>query len=100
MKLKSIRMVLAAAAVFGALAASAYEYNVRMPSSLARPRWTGAKPGEWTMDYEAAAAKAKTVVSADCHAPQLLYDDDVKKAYQIAQNWGLNLIDEMPVKKH
>lgn len=49
---------------------------------------------------KAAAAKAKTVVSADCHAPQLLYDDDVKKAYQIAQNWGLNLIDEMPVKEH
>ena len=34
-------------------------YNVRRPSDVIRPRWTGAKAGEWTMDYEAALAQAK-----------------------------------------
>lgn len=58
MKLKNIRMALVAAAVFGALAASAFEYNVRMPSTAACPRWRGARVGEWTMDYEAARAQA------------------------------------------
>ena len=39
--------------------ADAYEYDVRMPSSAARPRWSGAKVGEWTMDYQTAFAQAK-----------------------------------------
>ena len=58
MKLKNIRMALAAAAVFGSLAVSAFEYNVRMPSTAACPCWRGARVGEWTMDYEAARAQA------------------------------------------
>ena len=58
MKQTNIRMALAAATVFGALAASAFEYNVRMPSTAACPRWRGARVGEWTMDYEAARTQA------------------------------------------
>ena len=34
-------------------------YNVRRPSDEIRPRWRGARVGEWTMDYDAAAAQAK-----------------------------------------
>ena len=37
--------------------ALAYEYNVT-PSAI-RPRWSGAKAGEWTFDREAAFANAK-----------------------------------------
>jgi len=53
-----MKRVLVAAAVCAAMAASAYEYNVRMPSTAALPRWRGAKVGEWTMDYEAARSQA------------------------------------------
>ena len=42
----------------GVQQALAYEYNVRMPSSVACPRWKGARVGEWTMDYEAARSQA------------------------------------------
>ena len=58
MKQTKIRMALVAATVFGTLAAAAFEYNVRMPSTAACPRWRGARVGEWTMDYEAARAQA------------------------------------------
>lgn len=44
--------------LIGALCANAYEYDVRMPSTAAYPRWKGARIGEWTMDYEAARAQA------------------------------------------
>ena len=36
-----------------------YDYKVQRPSDTFRPQWSGARPGVWTMDYEAAAAKAK-----------------------------------------
>ena len=58
MKMMNIRKSLIVAGVLGALTASAYEYNVRMPSTAACPRWRGAKVGEWTMDYEAARSQA------------------------------------------
>ena len=53
-----MKQALAAAMVCAAMVASAYEYNVRMPSTAACPRWKGAKAGEWTMDYEAARKQA------------------------------------------
>ena len=53
-----MKRILLAAMVCAAMAASAYEYNVRMPSTAACPRWKGAKAGEWTMDYEAARTQA------------------------------------------
>ena len=53
----SRRLALALALAVGASAFAAY--NVRRPSDAIRPRWQGAKVGEWTMDYATAAAKAK-----------------------------------------
>lgn len=50
---------LALALVLGAGLPASAAYNVRRPSDEIRPRWQGAKVGEWTMDYEAAAAQAK-----------------------------------------
>lgn len=47
-----------------------------------------------------AEAKAKTIVSADCHAPYLLLDDDVRKTKEMAHNWGLNVIDVLPLGKN
>lgn len=47
-----------------------------------------------------AEAKVKTIVSSDCHAPHLLFDDDVRKVRQIAENWGLNIIDVLPIGKN
>ena len=41
------------------ISAFCYDYNVKRPSDTFRPQWSGARPGVWTMDYEAAAAKAK-----------------------------------------
>ena len=58
MKAKAIKNMLVAAVILGGMSAFAYEYNVRMPSSAAYPRWRGAKVGEWTMDYEAARSQA------------------------------------------
>jgi len=52
------RLAVGALVMVGALQAVAYEYNVRMPSTAARPRWRGARVGEWTMDYEAARSQA------------------------------------------
>lgn len=49
---------------------------------------------------KAAEAKAKTIVSADCHAPYLLLDDDVRKTKEMAHNWGLNVIDVLPLGKN
>ena len=40
-----------------------------------------------------AEAKAKVVISADCHNPALLNDSDVQKCRDIAKNWGLHVID-------
>ncbi len=40
-----------------------------------------------------AEAKAKVVISADCHNPSLLNDSDVQKCRDIAKNWGLHVID-------
>ena len=50
--------LLIAALILGSLPCLAYDYNVRMPSTAACPRWKGAKVGEWTMDYEAARSQA------------------------------------------
>ena len=60
--MKSIIGKAAAAALTTAVCLSgvdvlAYEYNVT-PSAI-RPRWSGAKAGEWTFDREAAFANAK-----------------------------------------
>ena len=49
----AIMVVLAWGSVCG------YDYKVQRPSNTFRPQWSGARPGVWTMDYEAAAAKAK-----------------------------------------
>ncbi len=40
-----------------------------------------------------AEAKAKVVISSDCHNPALLNDSDVQKCRDIAKNWGLHVID-------
>ena len=50
---------LAGLIALGAISAFAYDYDVRMPTSAARPRWSGARVGEWTMDYKSAFAQAK-----------------------------------------
>lgn len=42
-----------------------------------------------------AEAKVPAVVSADCHAPSLLYDNDVKRARAFAEEMGVRLIDEI-----
>lgn len=42
-----------------------------------------------------AEAKAKVIISSDCHNPALLNDSDVKKCRNIAENWGLNVIDAL-----
>ena len=46
------------AAALTAFCANAFEYNVTKPTIC--PRWSGAEAGEWTMDREAAFAKAKS----------------------------------------
>lgn len=42
-----------------------------------------------------AEAKARVVISADCHNPALLNDSDVQKCRDIAKNWGLHVIDSI-----
>lgn len=37
-----------------------YDYKVRRPSDELRPHWSGAVAGKWTLDFEAAAAAAKS----------------------------------------
>ena len=44
---------------------------------------------------KAAEAKVPTVISADCHSPSLLYDDDVRRARTFAEELGVRLIDEI-----
>ena len=56
--MKSIKVAFLGVVALGMLGAYAYDYNVRMPSSMACPRWKGAQAGEWTMDYEAARQQA------------------------------------------
>lgn len=53
-----MKRILLGAALFLSTIAVA-DYNVRMPSEATRPRWKGAKVGEWTMDYSAVREKAK-----------------------------------------
>jgi len=55
--LLSRRLALALALAVGLSAFAAY--NVRRPSDAIRPRWQGAKVGEWTMDYAAATSLAR-----------------------------------------
>ncbi len=52
------KRLLTVALILGIMPVLAYDYNVRMPSTAACPRWKGAKVGEWTMDYEAARSQA------------------------------------------
>ena len=54
---QAVKCTFAAAASFVAVCATAFEYNVTRPAIC--PRWSGATAGEWTMDREAAFAKAK-----------------------------------------
>ena len=54
---QAVKCTFAAAASFVAVCATAFEYNVTCPAIC--PRWSGATAGEWTMDREAAFAKAK-----------------------------------------
>ena len=46
-----------------------------------------------TVWEKVAEAKAKVVISSDCHNPALLNDSDVQKCRDIAKNWGLHVID-------
>jgi hypothetical protein len=46
---------------------------------------------------KAADAKAKTVISSDCHAPYLLLDDDVIRTRRFAEEMGLNIIDALTI---
>ena len=54
---KTVKCAFAAAVSLAAISVTAFEYNVTAPAI--RPRWSGAAAGEWTMDREAAFAKAK-----------------------------------------
>ena len=56
---RKTRIGLLAVGVLSAITAFGYNYKVLPPAKAFRPQWSGAKPGVWTMDYEAAAAKAK-----------------------------------------
>ena len=47
---------------------------------------------------KAAEAGAKVVVSADCHSPHLLDNDEVHQAKAIAKSWGLRLIDDIDIR--
>ena len=49
---------------------------------------------------KAAQAKAKTIISADCHSPNLLLDEDVRRARRFADAMGLNVIDVLPIGKN
>lgn len=49
---------------------------------------------------KAAEAKAKVMISSDCHAPQLLLDNDVIRARRFADEMGLNVIDVLPIGKN
>lgn len=44
---------------------------------------------------KAAEAKVPTVISSDCHSPRLLYDDDVRRARQFAEEMRLNILEEI-----
>ena len=55
--MKKVLCALAVAVGLSGLDAFAFEYNVTRPATC--PRWSGAEAGEWTMDREAAFAKAK-----------------------------------------
>ena len=56
--MKKVMFALAVAVGLPGSDAFAFEYNVTRPAIC--PRWSGAEAGEWTMDREAAFAKAKT----------------------------------------
>ena len=56
--MKRVLFALAVAVALPGLDAHAFEYNVTRPAIC--PRWSGAEAGEWTMDREAAFAKANT----------------------------------------
>ena len=56
--MRRILIVLSAVVGLSGINAFAFEYNVTRPAIC--PRWSGAEVGEWTMDREAAFAKAKT----------------------------------------
>lgn len=49
---------------------------------------------------KAASAKADVMISSDCHHPTQLNDSDVQKCRDIAANWGLNVIESLPIKNH
>ena len=55
--MKKVLFALAVAVGLPGTGVYAFEYNVTRPAIC--PRWSGAEAGEWTMDREAALAKAK-----------------------------------------
>lgn len=48
---------------------------------------------------KAAAAKVPTVISSDCHMPSLLYDADVLRTRQFAEEMGINIIEKITIKQ-
>ena len=62
--LKSTARVLLLLGIASCVSSSFAEYNVRRPSNQIKPRWSGAKAGEWTMDYAAVREQAR--VTGQC----------------------------------
>ena len=58
---QAVKCVFAAIVSLAAFCAAAFDYTVTRPAI--RPRWSGAKVGEWTMDRAAAFANAKADVA-------------------------------------
>ena len=56
---RPVKRLLFLAAAVSASTVFGYNYKVHPTSDTFRPQWSGARVGTWTMDYEAAAAKAK-----------------------------------------
>ncbi len=40
------------------------------------------------------------VVSSDCHSPHQVYDEYMVNGYNLAMEWGLNIIDKLSLKKN
>lgn len=42
-------------------------------------------------------AKLPVIINSDCHNPKDLWDDTMDRAYELAESWKLNLVDEIPM---
>ncbi len=74
-------------------------------NGIRRGLWTDGDDAHYMYPHykfweKVAESGAKTIVSADCHAPYLLLDKDVIKTKQLANNWGLNVINVLPLGKN